>query len=81
MSVQFSKHAILRIKQRFSQPDAMKSLLRIVAERLENNPFPRSTGSKEVIEGIVQFRPVRVVVEALGARRFLVVTVMWTEQR
>jgi hypothetical protein len=81
MSVKFSKHAVERLRQRFPEPEAVKSLVRLVAERLDENPFPCSPGMQKVIEGMVQFQPVRVIVKALTARHFVIVTVMRSERR
>lgn len=77
MSIRFSKHAIVRLRQRFDGA-VRDSLLRLLEVRLGANPFPRTAGTEEVVEGMVGFRPVRVIVVAVGSRSFQIVTVMWT---
>jgi FPC/CPF motif-containing protein YcgG len=80
MSVEFSKHAVERLRQRFPERETLKSLVRLIAEKLDAYPFPCAPGTQKVIEGTVQFQAVRVIARALTARHFVIVTVMWNKK-
>ena len=75
MDVRFSRHAIQRLKERFTGVmSSVTSVIELGIREQYTNPAP---SVRREIEGFVRGRPVRVVVAREATGVFKVVTAMW----
>ncbi len=74
MSIRFSPHSIKRLHERFPDPDSIRRIVRLVEEWLGARKFPLPIGTRQVIPGTVNFQPVRIVIAAVSAQEFEIVT-------
>ena len=77
MTVRFLPHALVRFQQRFAFH--LPELMRVIDRWLAACPPELSLGQRKHIYGYVRLRKVRVVVEAVGANRLVVVSAMWMD--
>lgn len=79
MNVRFSKHAILRLAQRFNGHAAH------LAEILERGIFEKGARSAHSlrwsVDGVINAKPVRVVFVEEGLGEFTILTAMWIDDQ
>jgi len=81
MTIRFSEHAKLRVRERFAEPGAAEALERFIKSELTHLQFPQLPGNEIPITGTIWFRRVKVIVVSGFDRNFTVKTAMWVDRR
>jgi hypothetical protein len=77
MSIRFSSHALLRLRQRFGMH--IPELTREIERRMERQCPRLAPGQRLAIHGYVRLRKVRVILVGVEANTFVIVSAMWVD--